>query len=324
MALLSIQDLCVDYTSQTRRVHAVDHFSLDIEQGDSLGIVGESGSGKSTLIMALMRLLPKGKSEVTGKALLEGDDLISLPEEQLAQLRWQKMSIVFQKAMNSFSPVHRIGFLMQDVYRHHKPQATKEEAKQRIEELLDLVGLPPRIYSLYPHELSGGMMQRVNIALSLMFNPKLLILDEATTALDVVTQTQILDEIMELERKLGITRIMVTHDISVVASTCKNVAVMYAGQCLETGPVEKVLLHPLHAYTQGLISSFPENGEGEKKPLVSIPGSLPDLSSPPPGCIFAPRCPLAQPECLEGRVETTVLEDGRQVRCRRYAGGSHG
>ena len=324
MALLSIQDLCVDYVSQSRRVHAVDHFSLDIEEGESLGIVGESGSGKSTLIMALMRLLPKGKAEVSGKALLDGEDLISMPEDTLAALRWQKMSIVFQKAMNSFSPVHRIGFLMQDVYRHHKPQATKEEARARIEELLELVGLPPRVYTLYPHELSGGMMQGVNIALSLMFNPKLLILDEATTALDVVTQTQILDEIMELERKLGITRIMVTHDISVVASTCKNVAVMYAGQCLETGPVDKVLTKPLHIYTQGLINSFPENTGGEKKPLASIPGSLPDLSNPPQGCIFAPRCSMAQPECSEGRIETTVMDGGRQVRCRRCAGGIHG
>jgi peptide/nickel transport system ATP-binding protein len=260
---------------------------------------------------------------VTGQALLDGEDLISMPDDRLAALRWQKMSIVFQKAMNAFSPVHRIGYFMADVFRVHKPGATRAEVQKRIDKLLDLVGLAPRVAALYPHELSGGMMQRVNIAMSLMFGPKLLVLDEATTALDVVTQTQILDEIVEMEGKLGVTRVMVTHDISVVASTCKNVAVMYAGQCLETGPVEQTLLKPLHSYTQGLIESFSE-GAQEGQPLTSIPGSLPDLSIPAPGCVFAPRCRLAQPACHEQRVGTTRMDDGRQVRCRRYGGKAHG
>ncbi|MDR2157554.1 MAG: ABC transporter ATP-binding protein [Clostridiales Family XIII bacterium] len=320
MSLLSIRDLCVDYRAGDRNVRAVDRFSLDIEAGDSLGIVGESGSGKSTLVLALLRLLPKNQAIIQGEALFEGQDLISMPEQTLNALRWQELSIVFQKAMNSFSPVHRVGYMMRDIYRLHCPGKSKEEGRARVEELLDMVGLPPRVYALYPHELSGGMMQRVNIALSLMFNPKLLILDEATTALDVVTQTQILEEIAALEKKLDITRVMVTHDISVIASSCKNVAVLYAGRCLETGAVEKVLLDPLHPYTKGLINSFPKHNTEEKEPLRSIPGSLPDLSDVPPGCVFAPRCELAQDRCVEEAVETILTADGRRVCCHHYGG----
>ena len=319
MSLLSIKGLCVDYLGQDRAVRAVDHFSLDIERGDALGIVGESGSGKSTLIMALMGLLPPSKAQVTGQAIFDGKDLIGMSEPERGALRWKKMSLVFQNAMNAFSPVHRVGRMMSDIYRVHHPESSKEERRGRIEALLDMVGLPSRIYSLYPHELSGGMMQRVNIALSLMFNPELLIMDEATTALDVVTQTQILKEIAALEKELDVTRVMVTHDISVVASSCKNVAVMYAGRCLETGPVVDVITEPLHPYTRGLIGGFPvEGADEEKQPLTSIPGSLPDLSETSPGCIFAPRCEMKRDACETETVETAVLAGGRQVRCRRY------
>jgi peptide/nickel transport system ATP-binding protein len=319
MSLLSIKELCVDYLGQDRAVRAVDRFSLDVERGEALGIVGESGSGKSTLIMALMGLLPPSKAQVTGQAIFDGKDLIGMSEQERGVLRWTKMSLVFQNAMNAFSPVHRVGRMMSDIYRAHYPESGKEERRARIEALLGMVGLAPRIYSLYPHELSGGMMQRVNIALSLMFNPELLIMDEATTALDVVTQTQILKEIAALEKELDVTRIMVTHDISVVASSCKNVAVMYAGRCLETGSVLDVITEPLHPYTRGLIGGFPDAcTDGEKQPLTSIPGSLPDLSETPPGCIFAPRCEMKGDACETETVETAILPGGRQVRCRRY------
>ena len=178
---------------------------------------------------------------------------------------------------------------MSYIYKYHNQKSNKQETKKKIEDILVLVNLPKQVFHMYPHELSGGMMQRVSIALSLMFNPKLIILDEATTALDVVTQTQVLDEIMELERKLGLTRIMITHDISVVAATCKNIAVLYAGRLLEAGPVDEVLVNPMHSYTKGLINSFPVCSE-EYQPLNSIGGFLPDLSDPPEGCIFNPRC----------------------------------
>lgn len=289
MTLLSIKDLSVTYHSGGKRVRAVDKFSLDIEQGESWGIVGESGSGKTSLIMAFLRLLPKDITEVEGEVYLDGVELMGLTEKELSKLRWQELSLVFQKSMNALSPVHKIGEFMSDIYKNHKPKSSRQEVRDRIEELLALVNLPKQVFNMYPHELSGGMMQRVSIALSLMFNPKLIILDEATTALDVVTQTQVLEEIMELEKKLGLTRIMITHDISVVASTCKNIAVLYAGRLLEAGPVEEVLVNPMHSYTKGLINSFPSFGE-QHEPLQSIGGFLPDLSNPPEGCIFSPRC----------------------------------
>ncbi|MDR0357132.1 MAG: ABC transporter ATP-binding protein [Clostridiales Family XIII bacterium] len=324
MTLLSIRDLCVDYLAQDRTVRAVDRFSLDIPKGESFGIVGESGSGKSTLILALMGLLSKRKALVTGSALLDGADLIAMSEDERRAVRWKKMSIVFQNAMNSFSPVHRIGKMMQDIYFAHCPDSAKAERRTRMEELLGLVGLPPRVCDLYPHELSGGMMQRVNIALSLMFNPELLIMDEATTALDVVTQTQILKEIAQLEEKLDITRVMVTHDISVVASSCENVVVMYAGRCLEVGSVKTVLTKPAHPYTKGLIGGFPaedeEGSDEEKRPLTSIPGTLPDLGAVPAGCIFEPRCDQSADACKSASVNLASLDDGRKVRCRRYGG----
>lgn len=320
MALLSIKDLSVTYHSGGRHVRAINGVTLDVNEGESLGIVGESGSGKTTLIMAILRLLPKGTAEVTGQAFLNGKELLSLSEEELSKIRWEEMALVFQKSMNALSPVHKIGALMSDIYRIHKPEVSKNAARKRIEELLELVNLSANVYDLYPHELSGGMMQRVSIALSLMFNPKLLILDEATTALDVVTQTQILEEILELERKLGITRVMITHDISVVASTCKNVAVLYAGRLLETGPTQEVLVNPIHSYTKGLINSFPVFDNDTHQPLQSIGGSLPDLSSPPPGCIFAPRCARACDICRQSIPELKKYGQGRFAAC-HLAGG---
>jgi peptide/nickel transport system ATP-binding protein len=320
MALLSIKDLSVTYHSGGRHVKAIKNLNLDVNEGESLGIVGESGSGKSTFIMAILRLLPKGSAEVTGEAFLNGKELLSLNEQELSKMRWEEMALVFQKSMNALSPVHKIGALLNDIYRIHKPEVSKSDGRKRIEELLELVNLPARVYDLYPHELSGGMMQRVSIALSLMFNPKLLILDEATTALDVVTQTQILEEILALEKKLGITRMMITHDMSVVASTCKNVAVLYAGCLMETGLTQEVLVEPLHPYTQGLIKSFPVFDDNIHQPLHSIGGSLPDLSSPQPGCIFAPRCSKACDICRDTMPELKEYGQGRFAAC-HFAGG---
>lgn len=324
MTLLSIKDLSVTYHSNGKSIQALDGFSLDIKEGESWGIVGESGSGKTTLIMALMRLLPRGKAQVTGKALLGQKDLISISDDELRKIRWQEMSMVFQKSMNALSPVHKIGSFMGDIYKVHRPNASKETARNRIEELLELVNLSPKIYNMYPHELSGGMIQRVSIALSLLFSPKLLILDEATTALDVVTQNQILKEIVELEKKTGITRIMITHDMSVVASSCKNVAVLYAGRLLEAGKVEDVLVNPVHSYTKGLINSFPKFNTEAHEPLKSIRGSLPDLSSPPKGCIFAPRCDNRGELCDNERPNKSIINNSTIVYCHRAGGTSNG
>lgn len=320
MAILSLKDVSVTYHSGDKDVHAINHVSLDVEKGESLGIVGESGSGKTTLIMAVLQLLPPGRAKITGQALLDGRDLFEMSAQELSSVRWEEMAIVFQKAMNALSPVHRIGKFLSDIYLRHRPKATKEEAKEAVVRMLELVNLPPRVFSLYPHELSGGMMQRVSIAMSLLFNPKLLIMDEATTALDVVTQNQILEEIVQLEEKMGITRVMITHDISVVAGTCKNVAVLYAGSLLEFGPVDEVLVEPLHPYTQGLIESFPQFDVDGKKPLTSIGGSLPDLADLPKGCVFAPRCRMACDLCREQKPELRSFGGKRSAAC-HFAGG---
>ena len=294
--ILNVNNLNVTYVNKNRRVMAVRNASLSINKGDSLGIVGESGSGKSTLAMALLRLHPKS-TEITGEAMFEGKNLLTISDEEMNELRWVKLAVVFQKAMNALSPVHRISQQIEDIYRVHFPKASSEEIKTRALELLKLVNLPERVYNLYPHEMSGGMLQRVAIAISLLHHPQLLIFDEATTALDVVTQGQILKEIVEMEKTLSTTRIMITHDMSVVATTCNKVAVMYAGELMEFGMVTDVLTKPNHPYTQGLQRSFPSL-KGENKKLESIPGFLPDLSKECKGCVFAPRCPHATERCF--------------------------
>lgn len=320
MVLLSLKDVSVTYHSGDKDVHAINHISLDIEKGKSLGIVGESGSGKTTLIMAILRLLPAKQAEVTGQAVLNGKDLFQLTANELSGIRWEEIAIVFQKAMNALSPVHKIGKFMSDIYLRHRPTAKKPEAKEAVIKLLEMVNLPPRVYNLYPHELSGGMMQRVSIAMSLMFNPSLLIMDEATTALDVVTQNAILEEIVDLEKKMGITRVMITHDISVVAGTCQNVAVLYAGSLLEFGDVNDVLVNPLHPYTKGLVDSFPKFDTDVKEPLSSIAGSLPNLTELPEGCVFAPRCKYACELCIRKKPELRTFSGNRKAAC-HFAGG---
>ena len=321
MALLELKNVNVRYIMKDKKVHACQHVSLEIEEQDSIGIVGESGSGKSTLASAVLRLLPQRITQVDGEILYNGKDLLKLTKDEMDALRWTDLSIVFQKSMSALSPVHKVGAQMEDVYRVHFPNAQKEEIKQRVYDLFKVVNLSDRVYELYPHELSGGMMQRVSIALSLLHNPRLLVLDEATTALDVVTQSQILREIMSLEQNLNVTRIMITHDVSVVASTCKKIAVMYAGRLMESGETKDVLVNPQPPYTQGLLKSFP-SFKGAKNDLRGIPGSLPDLSQEIPGCVFAPRCPFATEKCrtVEPELKTVNGKGNWKVACHKVGG----
>lgn len=321
MALLELKNVNVRYIMKDKKVQACQHVSLEIEEQDSIGIVGESGSGKSTLASAVLRLLPHRITQVDGEILYNGKDLLKLTKDEMDALRWTDLSIVFQKSMSALSPVHKVGAQMEDVYRVHFPNADKNEIKQRVYDLFKVVNLSDRVYELYPHELSGGMMQRVSIALSLLHNPRLLVLDEATTALDVVTQSQILREIMSLEQNLNVTRIMITHDVSVVASTCKKIAVMYAGRLMESGETKDVLVNPQHPYTQGLLKSFP-SFKGAKNDLRGIPGSLPDLSQDIPGCVFAPRCPFATEKCrtVEPELKTINEKGNWKVACHKVGG----
>ncbi|MCL2006565.1 MAG: ABC transporter ATP-binding protein [Treponema sp.] len=315
--LLELKNLCVSYQGKTKQVHAVKNTDLTVYRGDSLGIVGESGSGKSTLALAVLRLLPERVARVTGEVNFMGQDLLSLDRDRLKSIRWNNLSVVFQKAMNSFSPVHRIGEQVEDIYRVHNPGATKAEVFNRVSSLLKLVNLGDQVYNLYPHEMSGGMIQRVSIAVSLLHDPDLLIFDEATTALDVITQRQILKEITAMEKDLNMSRIMITHDISVVASSCKKIAVMYAGEIMEEGMSKDVLKNPMHPYTKGLLASFPAL-RGEKKALKAIKGFLPDLSIRHEGCIFSPRCEAVHDKCRLTRPEPLKMSDGRMVACTLY------
>lgn len=238
--ILKLDDVNVTYVNKEKEVYAVRNASFSIEKGDSLGVVGESGSGKSTLANALLRLHNEKSTLISGAAEFEGKDLIKMTSKEMNELRWKEISVVFQKAMNALSPVHRIGRQVEDIYHVHEPQASRKEIEERMIYLLKLVNLPERVYRLYPHEMSGGMLQRVAIAISLLHKPKLIIFDEATTALDVVTQGQILQEVVQMEKEMDMTRIMITHDMSVVAASCNKVAVMYAGEFMEIGRVEYI------------------------------------------------------------------------------------
>lgn len=314
MALLSVKNLGITYKNKEKEVYAVDGVSFDINMGDSLGIVGESGSGKSTLAMGILRLLSPSSTIITGQAIFKDRNVFDMTQEEFNELKWKNISIVFQKSMNTLSPVHKIGHQLEDIYKVHEPKATKEQIKNKVLELFTLVNLSGRVYDLYPHELSGGMMQRVSIAMSLLHNPELIVLDEATTALDVVTQGQILSEIKKLEKTINMTRIMITHDMSVVATVCDKVAVMYAGRLVEFGFVRDVIGNPQHPYTQGLIKSYPMM-KAPKEDLISIPGSLPDLSKKHEGCIFAPRCSQAKDICKKCRPKNIEITPGHMVSC---------
>jgi len=315
--MLKIRNYNIGYHTSNGVVRACVDANLDLMPGDAIGIVGESGSGKSTLAHGILNLLPD-TAKVTGDAIFDNKiNLNGCTKAELDAIRWKELSVVFQKSMNSFSPVHKIGDQIVDIYRVHEPNATVEEVYAVIGELFKIVNLTDRVLHVYPHQLSGGMLQRIMISLSLIHRPKLVFFDEATTALDVVTQGQVLAEIRRLKDEFNVTSILITHDISVVAETCNRVLVMYAGYTMETGPVSEVLSNPKHPYTQGLIDSFPTL-RGERKHLAGIPGTLPDLKAPNPGCIFAPRCKHCMDICRTQVPKTIEIAPGHTLACHLY------
>ena len=288
--LLDVRELVVEYG----RVRAVDGVNLQIETGEILGLAGESGCGKSTVANAIMQILRPPAHIVGGSILFRDDDLVLKSREELRRYRWRNVSMVFQSAMNALNPVMRVGDQFVDMMRAHE-HISRRRALTRAGELLELVGIDARRVRAYPHELSGGMRQRVIIAMALALSPELIILDEPTTALDVVVQREILQEVEALKRDFGFAVLFITHDLSLLLEFADRIAIMYAGEIVESGPAAKLASDPLHPYTQGLIRSFPPL-TGERTRLTGIPGSPPDLRDPPSGCRFHPRCSHCVPE----------------------------
>lgn len=310
--LLELKNFNVYYNSNSGKVHAVRDVNLDLLENTSYGVVGESGSGKTTLFMALLRLLSKD-TLVEGEVLYDGVDIMKLGEDEFRKYRWKDFAVVFQEAMNFLSPVHKIGKQLVSIYSANGPRKNKKDVKEEILRSLHKVNLVDTVYNMYPHELSGGMMQRVAIASSILLKPKLLIMDEATTALDIITEGQILDEIKELEDSIKMTRVMITHDVSVVSSSTERVIVMYGGLILEEGRVDEVFVSPKHPYTKLLLESYPKMNDKEKY-LKSIKGSLPDLKEEYKSCVFYNRCPYSMPYCKEHQPKLTSHGD-RKVAC---------
>ena len=296
MALLEVDNLSIGYRTKQGYLKAVDGVSFSLDEGRSLGFVGESGCGKTTIGMALMGLMPPNGSIGAGRILFEGEDLLKMTEAQRRKTRWSQIAMIFQAAMNAMNPVQRVGDQIAEAILVHHPEVEKEAALAQVEELFDLVGIPRDRLRGYPHQYSGGMKQRAVIAMALACRPKLIIADEPTTALDVIVQDQILEEVKSLQKEFNIGVIFISHDISIVADMCQDIAVMYAGQMVECGPREAVFDSPVHPYTKALLSSFPTI-TGEKSDLIPIPGETPNLIRPPAGCRFGKRCPGASPTC---------------------------
>jgi peptide/nickel transport system ATP-binding protein len=318
MELLKVENLTIYYSILRGHVRAVENISFSINKADTLGLAGESGCGKTTAMMGILRLLPRN-AEIHGKILLEDENLLEMPIDKFREeIRWKKLSTIFQGAMNSLHPIMRVGEQIVEAILLHE-NVSKEEAIKRAESLLDIVGVGALRADRYPHELSGGLKQRTIIAMSLACNPTLVIADEPTTALDVIVEAQVLKAMKELQGKLGLSMIFVTHDLSMIAETCNKVAIMYAGKIVEMGDVVPVFKEPLHPYTQKLLAAFPSI-LGRKTELVSIPGFPPDLLSPPPACRFHPRCPYAMTICKKEDPQLIEIKD-RQVACHLIAEG---
>jgi len=283
-------------------VRAAEDVSFSVERGEALGIVGESGCGKTTVALSILNLLPSGGKIRKGKILFNGQDIVPLSTKEMRKIRWTGISIVFQGAMNALNPVFKVEDQIVEAIKLHEPDVPKADARKRAEGLFEMVGIEPSRITNYPHEFSGGMRQRALIAMALACNPQLLIADEPGTALDVVVQAQVLQLMRSLKEKLGLGMIVISHDLSIVAEICENVAIMYAGNVVEYGKAEEIFKEPLHPYTQGLIGAFPSI-KGEKKKLASIPGQPPDLLHPPTGCRFHPRCPYVMDVCKGERPE---------------------
>jgi len=307
--LLEVKNLSMHYDTLEGNVDAVKNISFTVNSGESFGLVGESGCGKTSVAMTLLQLQPENSVITQGSIKLDGKELIGLSENDLRKVRWDSISIVFQGAMNAWNPVIKIGEQIREAMREHYPENTKQENINKIIELFRMVGLDESITDRYPHELSGGMKQRAVIALALSCDPKVIIADEPTTALDVVIQDQILNEIKKVQDLLGLSLIYISHDIAVIAEMTDKIAVMYAGSIVEIGPTIDVFKTPKHSYTRALLDSTPSI-RGEKKKLRSLDGEPPSLINEITGCSFSPRCPTPTEICKNQSVEMNLIKVG--------------
>lgn len=311
--LLSIRQLQVDYVTDRGPVRALDSVSLDVAAGEILGIAGESGSGKSTLAQSILRILPAPAVITGGQVLFEGRDLLSLSETELRTIRWNRIAMVFQSAMDALHPILTVGEQLRDTLQTHRRRPA-QEVSARISQLLGMVGLKPEHADAHPHQLSGGMRQRVGIAIALALDPALLILDEPTTALDVIVEREILEQIRALQKRLGFAVMFITHDLERMLQFSDRVAVFYAARLVEHGPASAMAEHARHPYTRGLLAATPSL-HGITQGREAIPGSPPSLAAPPPGCRFHPRCSLAMDRCRIERPSVVRNSEGHAVAC---------
>lgn len=313
---IELKDLVVEYTSDGDIVKAVNGVSFDLNRGETLGLVGETGAGKTTIAKAILGILPQPPARIkNGSICVDGQNLLELSEKEMQEIRGDKISMIFQDPMTALNPVMSVGEQIAEVVSLHN-DCSKEEAKKRTMEMLEMVGIPAERYVEFPHQFSGGMKQRVVIAMALVCNPQLLLADEPTTALDVTIQAQVLDMIRDLRNQFNTAMILITHDLGIVAETCDKVAVVYAGYIVERGSKEDIFRHVAHPYTQGLFNSIPKLNDKSRRlqPIVGMPV---DPTNHPKGCVFAPRCQYATDACRVGDIPEVEITPGHFCKCLR-------
>ena len=314
MSLLEIKDLEIQYITEESTVHAVNGISLSVDEGETIGLVGETGAGKTTTALGILGLIPDPPGKVIrGSILFDGKDILTMKDEEIRSIRGNEISMIFQDPMSALNPIMRVGDQIAEVIQLHSG-CSRTEAHERAEEMLEKVGIPASRARDYPHQFSGGMKQRVVIAIALACNPRLLLADEPTTALDVTIQAQVLDMMNALKVELGTSMILITHDLGIVAETCDKVAIMYAGEIVEYGSLEDIFDHTSHPYSVGLFGSIPSLDSKEKR-LKPIVGLMPNPADLPEGCKFNPRCPMAVDRCRTEEPEVVEVSDQHYVRC---------